>query len=146
MDDYRAVYEIAPDFRFNGRGIILYGPGRIVIGRNSYIGAYSSVQSMVDRVVSIGDDCAISHGLRIYTESRDADADITTRSLHSADVTIGNGVWIGVNVFIGPGITIGDQAVIGANSVVTRDVPAWTIVGGVPAKMIRRKSGAPAES
>ena len=50
---------------------------------------------------------------------------------------IGNDVWIGQNVTLKPGITIGDGAVIAANAVVTKDVPAYAIVGGVPAKLIR---------
>jgi maltose O-acetyltransferase len=52
---------------------------------------------------------------------------------------IGNGVWIGANVFIGPGINIGDNSIIGANSVVVKDVLPNSIVGGVPAKLIRMK-------
>jgi acetyltransferase-like isoleucine patch superfamily enzyme len=54
-------------------------------------------------------------------------------------VTIGNDVWVGIRVAILRGVTIGDGAVIGANSVVTKDVEPYTIVGGVPAKLIRRR-------
>ena len=52
-------------------------------------------------------------------------------------VTIGNDVWIGANVVILPGVRIGDGAVLAAGAVVTKDVPAYAIVGGVPAKVIR---------
>ena len=55
------------------------------------------------------------------------------------DIVIGNDVWIGYEAVIMAGVTIGDGAVIGARAVVTKDVPPYTIVGGVPAKPIRRR-------
>ncbi len=50
---------------------------------------------------------------------------------------IGDHVWIGNNVVILPGIQVGDHSVIGANAVVTKDVPEYAVVGGVPAKIIK---------
>ncbi|MCW4114265.1 DapH/DapD/GlmU-related protein [Aurantimonas sp. MSK8Z-1] len=55
----------------------------------------------------------------------------------SKHVTIGNDVWIGHGAVVMPGVTIGDGAVVGANAVVTRDVPPFTIVAGVPARVLR---------
>ncbi|MEI6628400.1 MAG: CatB-related O-acetyltransferase [Alphaproteobacteria bacterium] len=55
------------------------------------------------------------------------------------DTVIGNDVWIGNNVTIMQGITIGDGAIIGTNSLVTRNVEPYTIVGGNPAKLIRKR-------
>lgn len=52
-------------------------------------------------------------------------------------VVIGNKVWLGNNVCVMPGVTIGDGAIIGANSVVTHDVPAYSLAAGVPAKVIK---------
>jgi len=52
-------------------------------------------------------------------------------------ITVGNDVWIGANVYVGEGVTIGDGAVIGAGAIVTKDVPPYAVVGGVPAKLIR---------
>ncbi|MGL5114422.1 MAG: DapH/DapD/GlmU-related protein [Beijerinckiaceae bacterium] len=57
----------------------------------------------------------------------------------SNSVTIGHDVWIGHGATILPGVTVGNGAVIGAGAVVSKDVPAWTIVGGVPATTIRRR-------
>jgi len=53
-------------------------------------------------------------------------------------VIIGNNVWLGNNVCVMPGVTVGDGAVIGANSVVTHDIPAYTLAAGVPAKVIKQ--------
>lgn len=57
--------------------------------------------------------------------------------MRTAPVTIGNDVWIGMRSIIMPGVNIGDGSVIGAGAVVTKDVPAYAIVGGVPAKVIK---------
>ena len=56
------------------------------------------------------------------------------------NITIEDFAWIGANVLINPGITIGANSIIGANSVVTKDVLPFSIVGGVPAKLIRMKN------
>ena len=54
-------------------------------------------------------------------------------------IVIGNNVWLGNNVCVMPGVTIGDGAIVGANSVVTHDIPAYTIAAGVPAQIIKRQ-------
>ncbi len=58
---------------------------------------------------------------------------------NKGDIVVGNDVWIGFEAVILAGVTIGDGAVIGARAVVTKDVPPYTIVGGVPAKPIRKR-------
>lgn len=58
---------------------------------------------------------------------------------HKGDIVVGNDVWIGYEAVVLAGVTIGDGAVVGARAVVTRDVPPYTIVGGVPARAIRRR-------
>ena len=55
------------------------------------------------------------------------------------DIVIGNDVWIGYEAVILSGVTIGDGAIIGTRAVVTKDVPSYTVVGGVPAKPIRKR-------
>lgn len=65
--------------------------------------------------------------------------DITRAWDNKGDIVIGNDVWIGYEAVILSGVTVGDGAVIGARAVVTKDVPPYTIVGGVPAKPIRKR-------
>ena len=65
--------------------------------------------------------------------------DIRSAWDNKGDIVIGNDVWIGYEAVILSGVTIGDGAIIGARAVVTKDVPPYTIVGGVPAKPIRKR-------
>ncbi|MDE6761371.1 MAG: CatB-related O-acetyltransferase [Lachnospiraceae bacterium] len=65
--------------------------------------------------------------------------DITNAWDNKGDIVIGNDVWVGYEAVILAGVTIGDGAIIGTRAVVTKDVPPYTIVGGVPAKPIKRR-------
>lgn len=139
---YRQKYSISKSFRFNGHDITLYGQGKIILGDNSYIGAGSTWQAGEGCTIKVGNSCRISHNVRAYTYSSVADADFSLPDLPKriGDVIICDYVWIGANVFINPGVTIGDNSVVGANSVVVKDIPANSIYGGVPAKLIRFKN------
>jgi len=141
-ESFRKQYNIKSNFGFNGEDIRIYGPGSISLGDNSYIGSYSTMQLAENTSITIGRNCLISHNVRMYTQTDLADQDFNEHPHQSwsGNITIGDAVWIGANVFIGPGITIGDNAVVGANSVVTKDVQANSIVGGVPAKLLRYKN------
>lgn len=65
--------------------------------------------------------------------------DITSAWDNKGDIVIGNDVWIGYEAVIMAGVTVGDGAIIGTRAVVTKDVPPYTIVGGVPARQIRKR-------
>ncbi|SEL29609.1 maltose O-acetyltransferase [Atopomonas hussainii] len=140
--DFRRRYEVSPGFRFNGKNILLYGDGRIVLGECSYIGGNSTVQASLGCSVVIGWGCHISSNVRIFTESMRADSDLRIKPVpsKSGDVLIGDACWIGANVLVNPGVRIGENSVVGANSVVVKDIPPNEIWGGVPAKLIRKKS------
>ena len=76
----------------------------------------------------------------IFFEEWDLDiGDVTSAWDHKGDIIIGNDVWIGYEAVVMAGVTIGDGAIIGARAVVTKDVPPYMIVGGVPAREIRRR-------
>lgn len=68
-----------------------------------------------------------------------AQKDITNAWDNKGDIVIGNDVWIGYEAVILSGVHIGDGAIIGARSLVTKDIPPYTIVGGLPAKKIRKR-------
>ena len=89
--------------------------------------------------VTIGDDCFIGPNVSIYTACHSTDpVERNSRQEWARPVTIGHNVWIGGSVTILPGVTVGDNSIVGAGAVVTKDVPADTIVGGNPAKVIRK--------
>ena len=137
----RFKYKLPDDFRFNGKNILFYGEGQIKIGSGSYIGELSSIQACANYNVTIGKGCQISHNVRIYTKTLEADCDFskTIKDHKGGNVTINDFCWIGANVFIKPGITIGKNSVVGANSIVTKDIPEFQIWGGNPARLIRAK-------
>lgn len=76
----------------------------------------------------------------IFFDEWDLDSkNITSAWDNKGDTVIGNDVWIGYDAIIMPGVKIGDGAIIGTRAVVTKDIPPYTIVGGVPAKPIRKR-------
>jgi acetyltransferase-like isoleucine patch superfamily enzyme len=86
--------------------------------------------------ITIGDGSLIGHGSTLTTLDHGIDPD-RRADMVPAPVVLGRKVWLGAGVTVVPGVTIGDGAIVGAGAVVTRNVPANSIVGGVPAKLIR---------
>ena len=87
--------------------------------------------------IYIGEGALIGHNCVIATLNHDMDP-AKRANLLPAPVRIGAGAWLGSNVTVLPGVTIGEGAVVAAGAVVTKDVPACTVVGGVPARVIRK--------
>lgn len=142
-ESYRRKYDIHESFQFNGEGTLMYGDGEIKILENSYIGRFSLIQVAVGQQVSIGRNCSIGPFFKIWTQTADVNADfnfVENKKAKMGNVIIKDAVWIGANVLISPGVTIGRNVVIGANSVVTKDVADFAIVGGIPAKIIKYKT------
>jgi acetyltransferase-like isoleucine patch superfamily enzyme len=86
--------------------------------------------------ITIGDGTLIGHGSTLTTLNHSVDPD-RRADMTPAPIVIGRKVWLGAAVTVVPGVTIGDGAIVGAGAVVTRDVPADSIVAGVPARLIR---------
>ena len=106
----------------------------ITLGKNVFInsGCYFQDQGGI----TIGDGALIGHNVKLATLNHDIR--ISDRaSMHPKPIHIGKNVWICDGAIIVPGITVGDGAVVAAGAVVIEDVPPYTIVGGVPAAVIR---------
>lgn len=106
----------------------------ITIGKDVFINSGCHFQDQGGIV--IGDGAFIGHNVVLATINHDLDPK-NNRKNHYAPITIGKNVWIGANATVLPGVSIGDWAVIGAGAVVTKDVPAKSVVGGVPARIIK---------
>lgn len=92
--------------------------------------------------VQIGKGSMIASHVAITTLTHDPDHAEMRSTLIKQPITIGANVWIGSHAVIFPGVSIGDNAVIAAGAIVRDDVPADTVVGGIPARILRRKGGA----
>lgn len=113
------------------------------VGENVFIGDYVRIDLNHSELIEIEDNVHITSGCRLLCHQRDltnycVGDDYTTLGYKLKNIRICKGAAIGMNSFILPGITIGEGAVVGAGSLVTKDVPAWTIVAGRPAKVVRK--------
>jgi maltose O-acetyltransferase len=127
-----------------GKGSVVYlgvkisTPRQVFIGDcvsiapNAYLGASSQGS------ITIGDRCAIASGTRIVTATHDSHVLPVSRVGINKSVIIGEDVWIGTAAIILPGVTIHDGAIVAAGAVATKDVPPDCMVGGVPARLIKK--------
>lgn len=113
-----------------------YVSGSIRLGADTTVNPFTVVRGKVTigRAVRIGAHTSI---LGFNHSFADLDTDMFTQPHSSRGITIGDDVWIGSGVTIVDGVTVGDHSVIGAAAVVTRDVPAWSVVAGNPARVIK---------
>ena len=118
----------------------IFGNIRVKISDNTYIGHETIITGGDNALIQIGKNCDISDRVSIFCGTHEI-SKIGKRSAGKGigkDITIGNGVWIGYGALILPGVSIGDKAIIAAGSVVHKDVPKNTIVGGNPIRIIRK--------
>ena len=116
MCDYGFHISIGDNF-YSNHNLIILDPAKVTFGNN----------------VSIGPNCGF------YTAEHPLDAEQRKTGVEFAKpITVGNNVWIGGGVNVLAGVTIGNNVVIGAGSVVTKDVPDNCVIGGIPAKIIKK--------
>lgn len=112
------------------------------VGKNVHIGHQVRLDfGNADRI-TVEDDVLIANGVTLLCHIRDMKnyhigMKVTNQPLEYGDILLGKGCYIGLNVTILPGVHIGEGAIIGSCALVTKDIPAWTIAAGVPAKVIR---------
>ena len=109
----------------------------ITIGKDIFINSGCHFQDQGG--ITIGDGSLIGHNVVLATINHDL-SPANGRKNHYAPIKIGSHVWIGSNATILPGVTIGDWAVVAAGAVVTKDIPALAVAGGVPAKVLKKVS------
>ena len=157
---------LAPLYQQRGRGSKIYPSVRMdtppfrrfSLGRQSVVESYSCINNAVGDVligdhtriglhntiigpVTIGSHVNLAQGVVVTALNHnfsDASTAIDQQGVDTRPVVIADDVWVGANAVILPGVTIGRHSVVAAGAVVTHDVPEHTVVGGVPAKVIRR--------
>jgi virginiamycin A acetyltransferase len=141
VGDYTMYNDFISDPRQFERNNVLYhypvNKDRLIIGKFCSIacGAKFLFTSANHTLKSLS-----TYPFPIFFEEWNLDKnDVTAAWDNKGDIIIGNDVWIGYEAVILSGVHIGDGAVIGARAVVTKDVPAYTVVGGVPAKEIKKR-------
>jgi acetyltransferase-like isoleucine patch superfamily enzyme len=114
--------------------------GEVEIGAKTVLGQECTISAY--RHVRIGEQCVIADRAMFIDFDHgvvDVEVPIRKQGIYTRDVDVGSNVWIGYGACILRGVKVGDNAVIGSNSVVTKDVPANAVVGGVPAQVLRMR-------
>ncbi len=114
--------------------------GTVSIGAKSVLGQECTISCY--QHISIGRECIIADRTMMIDFDHctaEVERPIREQGIYKRDVRVGHNVWIGYGVCILRGVTVGDNAVVGASAVVTESVPDDAVVGGIPAKVIRRR-------
>ena len=110
--------------------------GDVIIGNNTRIGLHNTIIGPV----KIGNNVNLAQGITVTALNHnftDSTKRIDEQGVSTNPVTIEDDIWIGANAVILPGVNIGNHSVVAAGAVVTKDVPAHSLVAGVPAKVIK---------
>jgi acetyltransferase-like isoleucine patch superfamily enzyme len=114
--------------------------GEVIIGDKTVLGQECTISAY--KHVRIGEQCVIADRAMFIDFDHgivEVEQTIREQGIYKRDVDVGSNVWIGYGACVLRGVQVGDNAVIGTNSVVTADVPANAVVGGVPAKVLRMR-------
>jgi len=135
MDHFlQVISRVVP---YSGIRVKLHKMRGVKIGKNVHIGPQVQIDDVYPNFVVIEDGVSIAGQNFIITHNKPLEYHKHLSEAYLAPVIIKKNAWIAIGVIILPGITIGEGAIVASGSVVTKDVPANTLVGGVPAKVLK---------
>lgn len=141
--DFEAIKGIVKTLLGKSEGAFINPPfycdygSHIEVGKNFFANYNCTILDVAK--VTIGDNCQMAPNVAIYTAGHPIHPDTRNSGYeYGIEVSIGDNVWIGGNTVICPGVHIGNNVVIGAGSVVTKDIPDWTVAAGNPCHVIRQ--------
>jgi acetyltransferase-like isoleucine patch superfamily enzyme len=114
--------------------------GEAIVGEKSVLGQECTISAY--RHVRIGEQCVIADRAMFIDFDHgvvEVERPIRLQGIYKRDVDVGSNVWVGYGACVLRGVRIGDNSVIGTNSVLTKDIPANAVVGGVPARLLRMR-------
>ena len=140
LNNIRAGMVVGDGTKIDSRAYFIHG-NLIEIGNNCDVGPYATFMTQRSSI-KIGDDVAIAPHASFIADNMDSsgrDKIINRPNISSSGIIIEDGCWIGVKAVILPGVRIGKSSVVAAGAVVTKDVPEYSIVAGVPASIIKKR-------
>jgi acetyltransferase-like isoleucine patch superfamily enzyme len=114
--------------------------GEVIVGEKSVLGQECTISAY--RHVRIGEQCVIADRAMFIDFDHgvvEVERPIRLQGIYKRDVDVGSNVWVGYGASVLRGVRVGDNSVIGTNSVLTKDIPANAVVGGVPARLLRMR-------
>lgn len=131
-----------PGIRYIGWSTVIENPKNITIGQGSYVNG-GELYAARDSHIFIGENCMISYDVVIRTDMHNHDSidiPMIDQNIICKDIVIEDDVWIGYGAYIMPGVTIHKGSIVGAHAVVTKDIQEYSVVAGVPAKVIKNRA------
>ena len=114
--------------------------GEVIVGQKTVLGQECTISAY--RHVRIGEQCVIADRAMFIDFDHgvvEVERPIRVQGIYMRDIDVGSNVWVGYGACVLRGIRVGDNSIVGSNSVLTKDVPANAVVGGVPARLLRMR-------
>lgn len=124
-----------------GGGCSLSEPSHIYLGDKTIVNG-GVLAASPNAYIRVGSNCMLSYGVHLRTDMHrhdKVDVPMQEQGHEEHDIVIGDDVWIGYGAQVMSGVAIGDGAIVGAGAIVTKDIPAYTVAVGVPARVIAKR-------